>query len=60
VDSLIKVRDLLRAALDDFDLPTSSVSANARRALRIAALRRDYVNQLWLQWELTDVTAGKM
>jgi hypothetical protein len=55
VRSASDIRDLLRVALDEFDLPASTLSANARRALRIAALRRDYVNQLWLQWELTDV-----
>lgn len=52
------VRDLLRIALDEFDRPATTVSASARRALRIAALRRDYVNQLWLQCELTDIQAG--
>jgi hypothetical protein len=58
VRSASDIRELLRVALDEFDLPASTLSANARRALRIAALRRDYVNQLWLQWELTDVQAG--
>lgn len=52
-------RELLRAALDAFDLPTNTVSASARRALRIAALRRDYVNQLWLHHELIDLSGGK-
>lgn len=59
VKSGSNVRELLRVAFDEFDLPATTVSASARRALRIAALRRDYVNQLWLQWELTDLTAGK-
>lgn len=52
------VRELLRLALDEFDQPANTVSASARRALRIAALRRDYGNQLWLQWELTDLEPG--
>ncbi|MGI5506440.1 hypothetical protein [Lentzea sp. CA-135723] len=52
------VRELLRLALDEFDQPTNTVTASARRALRIAALRRDYGHQLWLQWELTDLEPG--
>lgn len=47
----------LQSALAEFDFPTATVSGNARRALRIAALRRDLVNQMWLQWELTDITS---
>lgn len=54
----VRVRELLRVALDEFDLPSTTLSASARRAVRIAALRRDYVNQLWLQWELTDLQAS--
>ncbi|MDX8145004.1 hypothetical protein SK854_23040 [Lentzea sp. BCCO 10_0061] len=54
------VRQLLRVALDEFDRPGNTVSASARRAVRIAALRRDHGNQLWLQWELTDLKAGRI
>ena len=55
----VRVRELLRIALDEFDIPASTLGATARRAVRIAALRRDYVSQLWLQWELTDLQASK-
>lgn len=58
--SASEVRELLRVALDEFDLPASTLSASARGAFRIAALRRDYVNQLWLQWELTDWKASRI
>ncbi len=54
------VVDLLRAALDGFDLPATTVSSSARQSIRIATLRKDYVNLLWLQFELTDMTAGKL
>lgn len=54
------VHQLLRVALDEFDRPGNTVSASARRAVRIAALRRDHGNQLWLQWELTDLKAGRI
>jgi len=50
------VRDLLRVALGEFENANSTVATSARRALRIAAHRHDYGNQLWLQWELTDIT----
>src|SRR5690242_11702814 len=58
MNSASDVRELLRLAFDEFDQPANGVSASARRALRIAALRRDYGNQLWLQWELTDLEPG--
>lgn len=54
-----EIRALLRQALDEFDLPTNTTAASTRRALRIASLRRDLVNQLWLHWELADMTADK-
>lgn len=50
------VRQLLDEALGAFDAPNASVAANLRRASRIAANRRDYVHQLWLQYEQTDMT----
>jgi hypothetical protein len=59
VRSASDTRELLRVAFDEFDLPTNTVSASARRALRIATLRHDYGNQLWLHWELTDLQATK-
>lgn len=54
-----RVQDLLAKALDEFDSSDVSVAASVRRASRIAALRKDYVNQLWLQWEMTDLSASK-
>lgn len=56
---LRKVQELLDFALDHYDDAGVSISMNVRRAQRIAALRRDYVNQLWLQVEQSDFTVGK-
>ncbi|WP_157000490.1 hypothetical protein [Leucobacter komagatae] len=60
MSSIPEIRTLLQQTLEEFDLPTNTVSASTRRALRIASLRRDLVNQLWLHWELTDMTASKL
>lgn len=57
--SVAEIRTPLQQALGEFDLPTNTVSASTRRALRIASLRRDLVNQIWLHWELSDLTASK-
>ncbi len=54
------VVNLIRVALDSFDAPETTVSSSARRSMRIATLRKDYVNLLWLQFELTDMTASKL
>lgn len=54
-----RLKRLLEQALDQFDAVGTSVAANVRRAARIASLRKDYVNQLWLQWEMTDLSASK-
>ncbi|MFN3948472.1 hypothetical protein [Microbacterium sp.] len=54
-----QVRRLLSIALEEFDSPESSIAAHVRRAIRIAALRKDYVHQLWLQFEVMDVGADK-
>ena len=54
-----RLQVLLTQALDQFDAAGTTVAANVRRASRIASLRKDYVNQLWLQWEMTDLSAGK-
>jgi hypothetical protein len=59
VNSSSRLLELLTQALDHFDAPSTSVAANVRRASRIASLRKDYANQLWLQWELTDLSASK-
>jgi hypothetical protein len=50
---------LLDEALDEFDKPGMSLSANVRRAHRIASLRHDLINLYWLQLELTDMAVGK-
>lgn len=52
--SSAEIKDMLRRTLDEFDLPTTTIASSARQALRIATLRQDSVNQLWLHWELTD------
>jgi hypothetical protein len=52
------VSDLLDAALTQFEMPAMTVSSAVRRAHRIASLRHDLVNLVWLQWELTDLSAG--
>lgn len=54
------VIDLVRVALDSFDSPGTTVSCGARRAMRIATLRKDYANLLWLQFELTDRAESKL
>lgn len=53
------VTALLDEALDEFDKPGVSLSANVRRAHRIASLRHDFINLYWLQLELTDMAVGK-
>lgn len=53
------MRSLLDEALDEFDKPGMSLSANVRRAHRIASLRQDLINLYWLQLELTDMAVGK-
>jgi hypothetical protein len=55
-----RLQALLTQALDQFDAPSTTVATNVRRANRIASLRKDYANQLWLQWEMTDLAASKM
>jgi hypothetical protein len=55
-----RLQELLTEALDQFDAPGASVASAVRRASRIASLRKDYVNQLWLQWEMTDIAGSKM
>lgn len=42
------VRSLVAQALNEFDDPGGSVSKNLRRCLRIASLRKDYLNLVWL------------
>jgi hypothetical protein len=59
VSTSIQVQQLLTQALDDFDSPDLGLATHVRRATRIAALRKDYVNQLWLQFEVTDLAADK-
>lgn len=59
VASSSRLQQLLTQALDQFDAPGATVAANVRRASRIASLRKDYVNQLWLQWEMTDLSASR-
>lgn len=54
-----RLQELLTQALDQFDAAATTVATNVRRASRIASLRKDYANQLWLQWEMTDLSAGK-
>lgn len=56
MSSIKEAQRLLSQALDEFDQPGVTVAASVRRALRIAALRRDLPRQLWLQMELTDHT----
>lgn len=59
MSSTSRLQELLAQALDQFDAPSATVAASVRRASRIAALRKDYVNQLWLQWEMTDLAGTK-
>lgn len=54
-----QVRRLLSTAFDEFDTPGSTLAAHVRRATRIAALRKDYVHQLWLQFEVMDLSADQ-
>lgn len=49
---------LLSDTLDHFDDPDQSIAASARRALRIAAQRHDYVAELWLMYELNELRNG--
>lgn len=46
------VRELLEQALRELDLPLHSLTAVARKAIRIARLRGDYEALLWLQHEM--------
>jgi hypothetical protein len=55
-----RLQELLTQALDQFDAPGATIASNVRRAIRVASLRKDYANQLWLQWEMTDLAASKM
>jgi hypothetical protein len=43
---------LVTKTLDDMEDPNTSVSVITRRAVRIARIRNDYSNLLWLQFEL--------
>jgi len=54
-----RLQELLAQALDQFDAAGATVASNVRRASRIASLCKDYANQLWLQWEMTDLSASK-
>lgn len=47
---------LLGQAFEDLDNPKASVAGAARKAIRLARLRRDYSNLYWLTRELFDVS----
>lgn len=47
------VTQLIADALEYFDDPGRSLAASARRALRVAIRRHDYVSTIWLLFELT-------
>ena len=47
---------LVREALHDIDNPLISLGAVVRKCIRIATLRQDYLNLLWLQTENIDQT----
>jgi hypothetical protein len=48
---LADVMQLVRDALDEFDSPGVTAASVVRRAIRIARLRNDFVNLVWLQME---------
>ncbi len=54
--NLGRVQRLVERALDDFDSPEQSVAALLRQSTRIATLRNDYPNLVWLTLEAMDAT----
>lgn len=53
----VQVRRLVSDALEGFDSPGVTTSARVRKALRIAALRRDFAVQLGFTYQTIDLTA---
>lgn len=51
-----QIKRLVSEALDSFDSPGTSVASLVRKAARIASLRRDFVGQYAMQFELVDLS----
>lgn len=56
---LDRVLSLVERAINDFDDPAVPTSATLRRALRIANLRSDAANLIWLELESMDLSTGR-
>lgn len=54
-DALDRILALAQSALDEFGSPQAPLSASLNKAIRIAMLRNDYENRLWLQLETISV-----
>lgn len=49
-----QILNLVTKSLEDMDDPNSKLSAVIRKSIRIARLRNDYNNLLWLEWEMIE------